>query len=285
MPAGVLKKKFIPALKERKKRAKSVTLARAFFHYKAAMSVKKRRSVMRIAVFSDIHGNKHALDEVLKHIQAKNPDLVVCLGDLVGYGAFPDEVVQTIKDAGISTVMGNYDDGIANQRMVCGCDYKDEKAAELGLKSISWTLENTCEESKEFMRSLPDRIFKKIDNYSIMFVHGSPRRLNEYLFEDVPAGEITPMMQEAGINVLICGHTHLPYHRVLEPGVHIINAGSIGKPKHGDPQAVYALLEIDKDIEVTFIKVPYDYEAAAGAVEKVGLPEEFANIIRTGKGF
>lgn len=238
---------------------------------------------MKIAVFSDIHGNKHALDEVLKNTKSQNPDLVVCLGDLVGYGAFPDEVVQTIKGAGIPTVMGNYDDGIANRRLVCGCDYKDERAAELGARSVAWTLENTGEESNDFMQSLPDRIIKDIGNYKIMFVHGSPRKLNEYLFEDMPAEEITSMMQEAGVNVLICGHTHLPYHRVLESGAHIINAGSIGKPKHGDPQAVYILLEIDKDMEVTFVKVPYDYETAAGAVEKAGLPEEFANIIRTGK--
>ncbi len=240
---------------------------------------------MRIAVFSDIHGNKHALDAVLADIKSREPDLVVCLGDLVGYGAFPNEVVQTIKTLGISTVMGNYDDGIANQRMVCGCDYKDERAAELGIKSIAWTLENTGVENKDFMRSLPDRITKEIGDYRIMFVHGSPRRLNEYLFEEVPAGEIASMMEEAGVNVLICGHTHLPYHRVLESGAHIINAGSVGKPKHGDPQAIYTLLEIDKDIEVTFVKVPYDYEAAARAVEKAGLPEEFASIIRTGKGF
>jgi len=238
---------------------------------------------LKIAVLSDIHGNKHALDTVLADIHSREPDLIVCLGDLVGYGAFPEQVVQNIKAAGIPTVMGNYDDGIANQRMVCGCDYKDEKAAELGGRSITWTLENTGKESKDFMRSLPEKMIEKIGDYKIMFVHGSPRRLNEYLFEDVPAGEITSMMEDAGVNVLVCGHTHIPYHRVLESGAHIINAGSTGKPKHGDPKAVFALVEVDKDIEVTFLKVPYNYEAAAGAVEKAGLPVEFANIIRTGK--
>jgi len=237
---------------------------------------------LKIAVFSDVHGNKHALEKVLKHIQSQEPDLVVCLGDLVGYGAFPDEVVQAIKAAGISTVTGNYDDAIANRRMVCGCDYKDEKAAELGIKSITWTAENTGKESKEFMRSLPDRIVKETGDYKIMFVHGSPRRLNEYLYEDLPAGEVSSILKEAGVNVLACGHTHLPYHRTIE-GCHVINAGSVGKPKHGDPQAVYALVEIEKDLQVTFVKVPYDHEAAAKAVENAGLPVEFADIIRTGK--
>jgi putative phosphoesterase len=238
---------------------------------------------MRIAVFSDIHGNKHALDAVLADIQSREPDFVVCLGDLVGYGAYPDAVVQTIRESGILTVMGNYDDAIANQRLVCGCDYKDEKAHELGLKSIIWTSENTSQSSKEFMQTLPDRISKEIGGRKVLFVHGSPRQLNEYLYEDVPAAEVLTMLEEADADVLVCGHTHLPYFRVVE-GRYVINAGSAGKPKHGDPQAVYALIEMDNDIRVGFIKVPYDYEFAARAVEKVGLPVEFASIIRTGIG-
>lgn len=238
---------------------------------------------MRIAVFSDIHGNKYALDAVLADIQSHEPDLVVCLGDLVGYGAHPDAVVQAIQESGIITVMGNYDDAIANHRMVCGCDYKDEKAMEAGIKSISWTMENTSGASKEFMLSLPDRISKEIDGRRVLFVHGSPRQLNEYLYEDMPAADILPMLHEAEADMLVCGHTHLPYHRVVE-GRHIINSGSVGKPKHGDPQAVYALIDMDSDIRVDFIKVPYDYESAARAVEKAGLPADFAAIIRTGKG-
>jgi putative phosphoesterase len=237
---------------------------------------------MRIAVFSDIHSNKHALDAVLADIPSREPDLMVCLGDLVGYGAYPDAVVQTIWESGILTVMGNYDDAIANRRMVCGCDYQDEKAMEAGIKSISWTMENTGKANKEFLLSLPDKIVKEIDGRKVLFVHGSPRKLNEYLYEDLPATDLIPMLREADADVLVCGHTHLPYHRVVE-GRHIINAGSVGKPKHGDPRAVYALIEMGNDIQVDFIKVPYDHESAARAVEKAGLPAEFAAIIRTGK--
>jgi len=237
---------------------------------------------MRIAVFSDIHSNKHALDAVLADIPSREPDLMVCLGDPVGYGAYPDAVVQTIWESGILTVMGNYDDAIANRRMVCGCDYQDEKAMEAGIKSISWTMENTGKANKEFLLSLPDKIVKEIDGRKVLFVHGSPRKLNEYLYEDLPATDLIPMLREADADVLVCGHTHLPYHRVVE-GRHIINAGSVGKPKHGDPRAVYALIEMGNDIQVDFIKVPYDHESAARAVEKAGLPAEFAAIIRTGK--
>lgn len=238
---------------------------------------------MRIAVFSDIHSNKHVLDAVLADILKHKPDLVVCLGDLVGYGAYPDAVIQTIQESDILTVLGNYDDGIANRRLVCGCDFKDEKDMETGNKSISWTTENTSEASKRFMLGLPDRISKVIDGRKVVFLHGSPRRLNEYLYEDIPAADILAMLHEDNVDVLVCGHTHLPYHRVIEDR-HIINVGSIGKPKHGDPQAVYALIQTKNDIQVDFIKVPYNYEAAARAIEKTGLPVEFAMILRTGKG-
>ncbi|WP_027364530.1 metallophosphoesterase family protein [Desulfotruncus alcoholivorax] len=238
---------------------------------------------MRIAIFSDVHGNKHALEAVLADIRNRGPGRVVCLGDLVGYGAYPDAVVQAVRESGIPTVMGNYDDAIANRRMVCGCDYKDEQALEAGVKSISWTLEHTGEASREFLLGLPERIVEEIHGRRVLFVHGSPRRLNEYLYEDAPAAGILPMLQEAKADVLVCGHTHLPYHRVVD-GRHIINAGSAGKPKHGDPQAVYALVDMGKDIRVEFIKVPYDCESAARAVEKAGLPAEFAAILRTGIG-
>ncbi len=238
---------------------------------------------MRMAVFSDIHGNKHALDAVLADIPSRVPDLVVCLGDLVGYGAYPDAVVQTIRESGIATVIGNYDDAIANRRMVCGCDYKDEKAMEAGVKSTTWTMENTGEANKGFLLSLPDKMVKAIEGRKVVFVHGSPRKINEYLYEDVPAADIISMLQQADADVLVCGHTHLPYHRMFD-GRHIINVGSVGKPKHGDPQAVCALIDIRTDIQVRFIKISYDHESAARAVEKAGLPDEFAAIIRTGIG-
>lgn len=237
---------------------------------------------MRVAVISDVHANKHALEAVLEDIKKQSPDLTVCLGDLVGYGAFPDEVVQKIRDSGMPVVMGNYDDAIANRRLVCGCDFKNEKEYELGLKSLAWTVEHTSEESKEFLRGLPAGITREVGRMRVLFVHGSPRRLNKYLYEDVPAGEIMSMLQEQNANVLVCGHTHLPYHRELG-GLHVVNAGSVGKPKHGDPSAMYALLDLDTSVRVRFIKVPYDHEAAAAAVEKAGLPAQFAAILRTGR--
>lgn len=239
---------------------------------------------MKIAVISDIHSNIAALEAVWKDIEERKVDTVICGGDLVGYAPFPNEVIDFIKEKEISCVMGNYDDAIGNARLICGCDYKDAKAQELGERSIAWTRQHVSEENKEFLRNLPSEIHFKIGKYSIKFVHGSPRRLNEYLCEDISDEYLKELLAESRADVLICGHTHIPYHKKPDIGKHVINAGSVGKPKHGDPQAVYALVEIDKEVKVEFRKVPYDFESTARAIGSSGLPEEFAAGLRMGRG-
>ncbi|MBZ4686375.1 MAG: phosphoesterase, family [Clostridiales bacterium] len=238
--------------------------------------------MMRLAVFADVHSNIHALKAVLEDIASKEVDEIICAGDLVGYGAFPNEVIEEIKNSNIKTVMGNYDDGVGFQRLICGCDYKDAKSQDLGEKSILWTKKNTSGDNKEFLRSLPHELYLNISGRKIKIVHGSPRRLNEYLFEDFPEGELEKIFSEHPCDILICGHTHLPYKRNVNNKI-IINVGSVGKPKNGSPDAMYALIEIDNEVKCEFISVKYDYESAARAIEESELPDEFAEIIRTGK--
>jgi len=167
-------------------------------------------------------------------------------------------------------------------RLICGCDYKDEKAQALGEKSVMWTKENTSEENKDFLRNLPHEIAFTAGEYRVKLVHGSPRRLNEYLHADAADDYVIELFTEAGCDVLVCGHTHVPYHRELN-GKHLINAGSVGRPKHGDPKATYCILTIDSEIRVEFPKVPYDSDTVAEAILAEGLPEEFARLVMTGK--
>lgn len=239
---------------------------------------------MKIAVISDIHSNIAALEAVWKDIQERKVDAVLCCGDLVGYAPFPNEVIGFIREKQIPCVMGNYDDAIGYARLICGCDFKDARAQELGERSIAWTRQHVTEENKEFLRNLPRKIQFNNGSCRIKIVHGSPRRLNEYLHDDTSDEYLQELLDESQADVLICGHTHIPYHKKPAAGKHVINAGSVGKPKHGDPQAVYALVEIGKEVKVEFRKVPYDFESVAGAIEASGLPEEFAENIRTGRG-
>ncbi|RJQ30433.1 MAG: metallophosphoesterase [Peptococcaceae bacterium] len=238
---------------------------------------------MKIAAISDIHGNLPALQAVLANIEKQGADRIFCAGDLVGYGPQPNEVIALLKEKRIPVVMGNYDDAAGFERIVCGCDYQEEREQLLGERSLNWTKENLAPKAKEFLQSLPFQLCVSVEALNLLVVHGSPRRLNEYLYEEFPESELIEMLAQNNADILVCGHTHLPYHR--RPGDrHVINAGSAGRPKHGDPDALYALLEITgAAVRVELRKVGYDYEAAAKAIEQSGLPAEFAVQLRTGK--
>lgn len=239
---------------------------------------------MKLAVFSDVHGNLHALQAVLRDIQTRGADVVWCGGDLVGYGAYPGEVVDEIRRRGIPTVMGNYDDAVGYFRIACGCDYPDEAAMERGLRSVAWTKAHTTDEQKGYLRNLPYRLQREMEGHQVVLVHASPARLNEYLFEHTPDAVFRAHLAATGADVLIFGHTHIPYHKVLD-GKHLVNAGSAGKPKHGRPHATYAVLTLEPGrVDVEIVEVPYDYEAAARAIEATDLPHAFAQMLREGRG-
>lgn len=238
---------------------------------------------MRIAVISDIHANIEALQTVLRDIAQQNVDKVYCTGDLVGYAPFPNEVIDLIREEKIPTVMGNYDDGVGHMRFICGCDYKDESAQALGEQSIMWTKEHTTEENKEFLRNLPVEMRFNVDEKIVLLVHGSPNKLNEYIYEDTPDDYMSELLEKGKADILVCGHTHKPFHRIIS-GKHLINAGSVGKPKHGHPKAAYVIIAINDEVEVEIRKVDYNFEAVVKAIEESGLPDEFADMIRVGKG-
>ncbi|MFZ5643903.1 MAG: metallophosphoesterase family protein [Bacillota bacterium] len=238
---------------------------------------------MKIAVISDIHGNLHALEAVLKDAESRGAERIYCTGDLVGYGPRPNEVIDLIRKMSIPTVMGNYDDAIGNMRLICGCDYKDEKSQLLGEKSISWTRENTAGENKQWLSELPAEIRINEEGLRLLLVHGSPRALNEYLYESTPNNYLDELIRESGADVMVCGHTHLPFSREISSGL-VINAGSAGKPKHGNPNASYVILNISGGrLEVEIVEVIYNFEDTAREIEEAGLPVEFAEIIRTGR--
>ena len=238
-----------------------------------------------IALISDIHSNLPALEAVLGNIAERGLAVRYCLGDLVGYGTFPNEVIETVCQQGIPTVMGNYDQGVGNSSDECGCAYRDPVAAALGKRSIAWSNAHTSQANKRFLRELPGQIPLQLGDLRVMLVHGSPRRINEYLFEDRPDKRLERLLDLVESDVMVSGHTHLPYHRVLPSGRHAVNVGSVGKPKDGDPRVYYAVLEANgSNLSVEFVRVAYDVEQAAQAIESSGMPDEYAGMLREGKG-
>lgn len=235
---------------------------------------------MRIAVIADIHSNISSLNEVLLDIDNRNTDLIVCMGDLVGYATYPNEVIDTIRENKILTIKGNYDEAVGEKRMICGCDYPDPKDAQNAGLSLNWTINKTSDDNKEFLRNLPKEIRMTFGGKTILFVHGSPRKINEYLKENsIEADEV---MTNIDADILVCGHTHKPYYKMYGSKM-LVNAGSAGKPKTGTPKANYVVIDIKGDnVSVETYEVDYEYERTAKAIEENGLPQEFAEIIRTG---
>src|SRR3954470_8995887 len=206
---------------------------------------------MRLAVFSDVHGNRHALEAVLADIPRQAVDATYCLGDLVGYGAFPNEVTARVREMGCPTIMGNYDDGVGFERDECGCAYKEEGERARGDRSLAWTKAQVTAEHKTFLRGLLPELRLTIDGRRVLLVHGSPRKMNEYLFEDRPLSSFQRLAASSDADVIVFGHTHQPYHKEVN-GVLFINAGSVGKPKDGDWRAGYAIVEMGESPSVTF---------------------------------
>jgi predicted phosphodiesterase len=239
----------------------------------------------QITIFGDIHANLPALTAVLSDMDSRHLANRYCLGDLVGYGTFPNEVITAVREWQIPTLMGNYDLGVGHDSDDCGCAYTSPAAEALGKRSIAWTNAHTTAENKAHLRSLPQHIPLQLGRFRVLLVHGSPRRVNEYLYADRPDNSLERLLDMAEADILVCGHTHIPYHRVLPSGRHVVNAGSVGKPKDGDPRAAYVVLSAqDNDLEVTFIRVPYDVEQAAQAIEASTMPHQYAEMLRVGRG-
>jgi putative phosphoesterase len=232
--------------------------------------------MQRVAVITDIHANLPSLEAVLEAIDQTEVDAVYCGGDLVGYGPHPNEVCRLIEERGIPTIYGNYDYAIARDLEECGCAYRDQRDRELGELSVAWTLEHTDRRSKEFMGGLPFDLRFQIGGRRVRVVHGSPRKVNEYLFADKPARTFERIATGADCDVLVFGHTHQPW--VAEyGGVLFVNCGSVGKPKDGDPRASFALLELaGGELWATIERVQYDAESVAREVAESGLPAEYA---------
>jgi putative phosphoesterase len=238
----------------------------------------------RIAIFSDSHGNSAATEATLAAIDLATPDAVYCLGDLAGYGPEPNETIDLVRERAIATVMGNYDDGVGFDRDDCGCAYKDAGEEARGQQSLRWTRMVTTDDRKAYLRTFLPEIRFEAEGLRFRLVHGSPRRMNEYLFADRDRRSLERIACAADCDVLVFGHTHKPWVAEIE-GVHFVNDGSVGKPKDGDPRAAWALLTAasGQPLSVEIHRVPYDVARMAAAIRAAaGLPDDYARDIETG---
>ncbi|MCK0192035.1 metallophosphoesterase family protein [Arenibacter sp. F20364] len=242
---------------------------------------------MKIAFFSDKHANLPALEAFFKDLESVNVDAVYCLGDLVGYNVWPNEVVNEIRKRNIPTIMGNHDEALLSPIS------KEVQPSNRGL-----TRAMVNDQNREYLINLPRHLSLSFltnnEPFNLLLVHGSVKAINDYMLIDYPEDEVIEMMQPHKADVLLCGHTHKPFHRVIKTGEgfkHVVNIGSVGKPKDGDPRICYAILELDlstssfnsETLKVSFRRVVYDVEKAATAVENSEFPNSYAEALRIGK--
>lgn len=239
------------------------------------------------ALISDIHGNLTALDAVLADIRENGPDEVYCLGDLIGYGPDPAGCIDRIRERGIPTVIGNYDDGVGNRRGSCGCYYASGEARADGEASYRFTEPRVDEGRARWLAALPQQLRFDVGGRRVLLTHGSPRRINEYLLPDRTDEFLARLAREGEADVVCIGHVHVPYHRRVDVDgtiTHYVSAGSVGKPKDGDPRACWAEVAIDAKtpaLNVCFHRVAYDIERVAQEMEAAGLPPRLADALRT----
>ncbi|ASJ09631.1 metallophosphoesterase [Thermococcus siculi] len=234
---------------------------------------------MLIALISDIHSNREALQAVWREI--RKADVILCMGDLVGYGASPNEVVEFVREQmekrEFLCVRGNHDNAIA-----FGADWGFNPYAR---QAVRWHQRAMSIENLEFLRRLPVRqLFTDDTGRSYLLIHGSPRApLDEYLFPWLPDSEFEAVLSYIKQDDLLVGHTHVPMLKVIGTR-RIINPGGVGQPRDGDWRAAYAIIDTKEQPpnNVEFHRVEYDVEEAARKIVEAGLPRFLAERLYEG---
>ena len=241
---------------------------------------------MRYAIISDIHANLEAFCAVLERIDEMDVDQIVCLGDVVGYNASPNECVALMRERNIQTVLGNHD------AVACGIE-EPWGFNPVALAAAVWTREALTEENLEWIRNLPDML-----NFeSFVTVHGAPKNRNTYLFTWEDILPHLSFLEEQNCNICFIGHTHSPGIFSTD-GVYsvdddskfalgtgksfFINPGSVGQPRDGNPHAAFGILDIEEN---TFeqVRLKYPIEKAAKRVIEANLPQFLAERLSLGK--
>lgn len=241
---------------------------------------------MLLAFLRDVHANLEALMAFLEDIEKRKVDEVYCLGDLVGYGPDPEEVLREIEKRSIRSIMGNYDDAVGYSKSSCGCSYSPGRETEVGDISLNWTIEHTSKEVKKFLRSLPKRLSFEVEHVKFLLVHGSPlNELLEYIKPDTPADRFRESVQAVSEDVVVMGCTHLPMVKYAS-GKLLVNPGSMGRPKDADPRASYMIARVEKGVaQFELVRVAYDVKKTIEKIVSRDLPLELATVLALGQSF
>jgi putative phosphoesterase len=239
---------------------------------------------VRIALIGDIHSNMHALKAVLLQAKKHGAECVWDLGDMLGFGAYPDDVVGILRKKGVLGIAGNFDLKIMKFPKK-GSAWQHEKDPDKFVM-LKFSYESLSSSNRKYIKSLPIKRELEIGGRKILLVHASPESDREHLGPDTPDERLLEIASISGFDIIICGHSHRPFMRKAGNTV-FINPGTVGLPDDGDPRASFAMLEMGSknDVKVHHYRVDYDIRAAAGAVMRKGLPEVFSKMLLHAKNY
>jgi Calcineurin-like phosphoesterase superfamily domain len=246
----------------------------------------------KVAVFGGVYSNRLALAAVLADAARRGAEAVYCLGDLGGFGPEPERVWPLLLAGGVRSIQGNYEQSLAAGREDCNCGYTDPRDNHFAAISYAYTARHCSPAFKRWMGGLPARRRVLVGGRELLLVHGSPRRVNEFLFHSTsPDAYLEVLLDQHRCDALLCTHTGLHWHRRLPSGRDAVNVGVIGRPPNdGRPEVRYALLEARQapsgdacgSVGVELVPVRYDHQAMAVEVRRAALPEEFAETLISG---
>ncbi|MBL1408498.1 metallophosphoesterase family protein [Sphingobacterium faecale] len=238
---------------------------------------------IQVAIISDIHGNLTALEHVLTDIRQRGIPQIYCLGDLVDFAPWGNEVISLFKQRGIPCLLGNHDERIAFDYPVVPLTHHDAVETANRDIAIAFSKRTISPENKLWLSNLPfelsltfkvEGIFKRL-----LLVHATPSSNEEYLFEEDDKGAILSELARGGMDVLVMGHTHYSYIQQF-PEALLVNCGSVGRSKEADRKATYTILTISADsIMAEIQKVEYPIQAVADAIYNSEIPDFYADFL------
>lgn len=239
---------------------------------------------MRFAFIGGIYSNYHALVATLDDIARRNVDRTFFLGDLGAFGPYPDRVPELLIARGIEGIQGNYEESLSTGATDCHCGYTDPRDNHYAQISYDYTFAHTSDAHKNWMGTLPREIRFTAGKQRFLLVHGSPRRINEFLWRSTsPEPFLEKLCADHDADVIVCTHTGLHWHKALSSGRHVINAGVIGRPANdGGTNVWYTVVDVGASLAVEFVPVHYDHLRLAAEMRQERLPEEFVETVLTG---
>ncbi len=242
-------------------------------------------SLHRIALFGGVYNNYLALDAAIADARSRGVDAIYCLGDLGAFGPHPDRVFPQLDEHGVVCIQGNYDDSIGNELDNCQCGYTDPRDNYFAQISYGYTLANTSAEHRRFLRELPKRRIIELGPHRVLLCHGSPRKVNEFLWESTtPTHFLDGLLAEANVDVMAATHTGIKWQRNLANHKLFVNVGVLGRPENdGRTNVWYTLLEsTPAGPRAEFVPIEYDHQRLAREMREEKLPDEFVTTVLTG---